>query len=157
MIANCGMKRVIFEEEYPDPLAVGILTTAGVQLLKWDPAKKLAVPLKDPNSFEQAQDELRRRHRAGTLVPAPKPGQLPMATDRLPTMPAPRGGKKTAAAQEEEVPEDVGDASDDASLAHKAGIRDVTSDPRRQEMLRGMAKAKAEQRRKQREDQEKGR
>ena len=30
MVANCGIKRVVFEEEYPDPLATGILTTSGV-------------------------------------------------------------------------------------------------------------------------------
>src|SRR2546421_394002 len=82
---DCGMKRVVFEEEYPDLLAVGILTTAGVELWRWDAAKKVARRVESPNTFEQAQDELRRRHRAGTLVPVPRPGQLPMATGVLPT------------------------------------------------------------------------
>src|ERR1041385_732992 len=66
MVANCGMQRVIFEEEYPDPLAVGILTTAGVELWRWDPKAKVARRVENPNTFEQAQDELRRRHREGT-------------------------------------------------------------------------------------------
>ncbi|MEA3203705.1 MAG: dCMP deaminase, partial [Thermoplasmata archaeon] len=89
MVANCGMQRVIYEEEYPDPLAIGILTTAGVELWRWDPQAKVARRVENPNTFEQAQDELRRRHREGTLVPAPRPGQLPMHTGALPTMPVP--------------------------------------------------------------------
>src|SRR5918996_3912793 len=58
MLANCGIKRVIYEEGYPDPLAVGILTTSGVQLLQWDAAQRLAKPLRNANTFEQAQDEI---------------------------------------------------------------------------------------------------
>lgn len=144
MVANCGMQRVIFEEEYPDPLAVGILTTAGVELWRWDAKAKLARRVENPNTFEQAQDELRRRHRAGTLVPAPRPGQLPMHTVTLPPAPpAPIPGR----------PEE---GSDEAELARLAGIRDVTTDPRRKEMLRAMAKEKAERRRKQQEEAKRG-
>src|ERR1041385_9237820 len=74
MVANCGIKRVVFEEEYPDPLSIGILTTAKVELYKWDKAKHTAVKLVRPNTFEQAQDEVRKRFREGKLVPATPPG-----------------------------------------------------------------------------------
>ncbi|MCA1810431.1 MAG: dCMP deaminase family protein [Halobacteriales archaeon] len=141
MVANCGMRRVVFEEEYPDPLAVGILTTAGVELWRWDAQAKVARRVERPNTFEQAQDELRRRHREGTLLSTPRPGQLPMHTGALPTAhpPAP----------------DV-EGEQDAETAGRAGIRDVTGDPRRQEMLRAMAKEKAERRRKQQEESARG-
>jgi dCMP deaminase len=145
MVANCGMTRVVFEEEYPDPLAIGILTTAGVQLWKWDAQAKVARRLENANTFEQAQDELRRRHRAGTLVPTPRPGQLPMHTGTLPT-----------ASPQPEPDADDAPVEDAEELARKAGIRDVTSDPHRQEMLRRMAKEKAEKRKRQQEEAARG-
>src|SRR5688572_29751907 len=81
MVANCGIRRVVFEEDYNDPLAAGVLTTAGVELWKWDAKAHTASRVK-ANTFEQAQDEVRRRFRDGTLVPT-KPttvGQpLPLA------------------------------------------------------------------------------
>jgi dCMP deaminase len=59
MIANCGMKKVIFEHEYPDPLAIGILTTAGVELWHWQDGAEEAVRYANINTFEEAQDKIR--------------------------------------------------------------------------------------------------
>jgi hypothetical protein len=143
------MQRVIFEEEYPDPLAVGILTTAGVELWRWDPKAKVARRVENPNTFEQAQDELRRRHREGTLVPAPRPGQLPMHTGTLPTARPPPAPAADDAAE--------GEADEaEAELARRAGIRDLTTDPHRQETLRRLAREKAERRKRQQEEAKRG-
>jgi dCMP deaminase len=150
MIANCGMKRVIFEEEYPDPLAVGILTTAGVELWKWDPAAKVARKVERPNTFEQAQDELRRRFREGTLSAAPRAGQLPMAGDGMRMPPPPAGGKP--AGPSPVAPDDPDGPDSAAALAAKAGIRDLSHDPGRQAILKKLAKDKAERRKRAQEE-----
>ncbi|HEX2065485.1 MAG TPA: dCMP deaminase family protein [Candidatus Thermoplasmatota archaeon] len=141
MVANCGMRRVVFEEEYPDPLAIGILTTARVELWRWDAQAKLARRVESPNTFEQAQEELRRRHRGGQLVPAPRPGQLPMAAATLPIAPLPPPPQPAEPAVGTEGAED----------ARPAGIRDVTRDAGRQDLLRAMAKERVERRRQARE------
>ena len=146
MLANCGIQRVIFAEAYPDPLAVGILTTAGVKMFTWDAAKKAVVPLKG-NSFEQAQDELRRKWKAGEFHATPSPGavlggKLPMAGE------APR----PAPPRFEEVPEDLGPGQEPPGSQPSArGVRDLRDDPRRAELIRRMAQEKAEKRRQQRE------
>ena len=155
MLANCGIQRVVFAEGYPDPLAVGILTTAGVRMFTWDAAKKTAVPLKG-NTFEQAQDELRRRWKAGEFQPTARPlgTPLPMAGEgplapapgrpaALPPAPAP---PPTAApeAPAEDVPAD-------APAPPTSGVRDLRDDPRRAELIRRLAKEKTERLRQQRE------
>jgi dCMP deaminase len=63
MIANTGIRRVIFEHEYADPLAVGLLTTAAVQLWQWDAAAGVARRCEGTNTWQEAQDALRRRWR----------------------------------------------------------------------------------------------
>src|SRR5687767_2804855 len=81
MVANCGIRRVIFEEEYPDPLATGILTTSGVELWKWDGKSHTATRLK-ANTFQEAQEALRRKWNSGEMAAAPRPGAaiaLPIA------------------------------------------------------------------------------
>ena len=81
MIANCGMKRVVFEEEYPDPLAIGIMTTSGVELCQWNPQTQQAEPYAKTNTFEEAQDALRRKWAAGEAAATPRQfaSPLPMA------------------------------------------------------------------------------
>lgn len=148
MLANCGIQRVIFAESYPDPLAVGILTTAGVKMFTWDAAKKVAVPMKG-NTFEQAQDELRRRWKAGEFHASPRPlGEpLPMAGARLPPAPAPAqppAPRPSAPPAAEEPPTDAPEPG-------AAGVRDLRDDPRRAELIRRMAKEKAERMRQQRD------
>ncbi len=59
MIANSGIRRVIFEQEYADPLSIGLLTTAGVELWQWDAAAATARPYENINTWEEAQDNLR--------------------------------------------------------------------------------------------------
>lgn len=80
MIANAGLRRVIFEHEYADPLSIGLLTTAGVELWQWDSAAKAARRYEKLNTFEEAQDRLRKdwNGRVGALgegKPAP-PGRV---------------------------------------------------------------------------------
>ena len=60
MIANSGIKRVIFEEEYADPLSIGLLTTAGIELWKWDREAGNAERYDNTNTWEEAQDLLRK-------------------------------------------------------------------------------------------------
>jgi dCMP deaminase len=59
MIANSGIKRVIFEEEYADPLSIGLLTTAGVELWQWNRETNEAEPYTKINTWEEAQEKLR--------------------------------------------------------------------------------------------------
>lgn len=73
MIANCGIRRVIFEDEYADPLSIGLLVTAGVELWKWDAAEHEAHPYGNQNTWAEAQDELRERWRAGEVAPSDRP------------------------------------------------------------------------------------
>lgn len=61
MIANSGIRRVIFQEEYADPLSIGLLTTAGVELWQWDAEASEASPYRNINTFSEAQDALRKR------------------------------------------------------------------------------------------------
>jgi dCMP deaminase len=60
MIANSGIRRVYFEEAYNDPLATGLLTTAGVELWLWNPGNGDAQQLHG-NTWEEAQEALRQR------------------------------------------------------------------------------------------------
>jgi dCMP deaminase len=131
MVANCGIKRVVFEEEYNDPLAAGVLTTAGVELWKWDPATHKAARIK-ARTFEEAQDEVRRRFREGTLVP---------------TKPATVGQPLPVAGQSNWMPPTVvrQEQVDEAKPEVPAGaVRDLRDDPKRADIIRRMAKEKVE-------------
>ncbi|MCA1818444.1 MAG: cytidine/deoxycytidylate deaminase family protein [Thermoplasmatota archaeon] len=133
MVANCGIKRVVFEEEYNDPLAAGVLTTAGVELWKWDAATHKASRVQ-AKTFEQAQDEVRRRFRAGTLVPSmPTTVGAPLPVAGQQWLPA-----KTV--RQEEVVEDTAEAK-------AIGVRDLRDDPNRESLIKRMAREKAERKR----------
>lgn len=139
MIANCGIRRVIFQEAYPDPLAVGILTTSGVALFQYDAQTKAATPLRNPNDFVAAQDEIRKRWKDGAMKPAVPPGQA--LAGRMP---------EVAGAKPRDVPP-VGatrnEADEDDSTADaRAHVRDISSDPGRAELIRRLAREKAERR-----------
>ena len=154
MLANCGIKRVLFAEEYPDALATGILTTAGVEMHHWDHATNKAHRLKG-NTFEQAQDALRKKWKAGEFQAAAPPGAVigkrlpvvqgaeavPPRARSVPPSPAPTGSL-------DEAPQDM--VSDVPGPAAK-GVRNLRDDPNRAEVIRKMAQEKAEKRRKQRE------
>ena len=136
MVANCGIKRVVFEEEYNDPLAAGVLTTAGVEMWKWDPKARTADRVV-ARTFEQAQDEVRRRFREGTLVPAMPTtigSALPMAGTPLAAPAVVHQAKVDEPTTEEQVP--------------RSHVRDLRDDPHREELIRRLAKEKAERRRK---------
>jgi dCMP deaminase len=135
MVANCGVKRVIFEEEYNDPLASGVLTTAGVELWKWDPGARKAVRLK-ARTFEQAQDEVRRRYREGTLVPAAPTGV---------GSPLPIAGAEPWQAGRKATPQEEPEAE---TTVPASSVRDLRNDPHREELIRRLAREKAEKRRK---------
>ncbi|MFA5944278.1 MAG: dCMP deaminase family protein [Candidatus Thermoplasmatota archaeon] len=142
MVANCGIKRVVFEEEYPDPLATGILTTSGVELWKWDATKKKATRLANPNTFEQAQAALRQKWKRGELSAQPRPGS---ALQPLPMAGRPAVTKADLAAAE----------AADEPHADRDGltpVRDLRDDPRREELIKRLAREKAEKKRKALED-----
>lgn len=149
MVANCGIRRVVFEEEYPDPLAIGILTTSKVELWKWDPAARKAHPLVRPNTFEQAQDEIRRRWKAGGFPVSPQAGgPLPIA-GQPPPLPKPPAAQRDAPAGTESsgpAPPPAGGSG--------AGIRDLATDPNRRALLQALAKEKAERRKKARQEED---
>jgi dCMP deaminase len=142
MVANCGIRRVYFEEDYPDPLATGILTTSGVELWKWDAAKHTATKLARPNTFEQAQARLREKWKSGELAAQPPPGAalrgLPMAGQPRPA--EPKWSVPAVALSDESVPED----EDKGPHA----VRDLRDDPRRADIIRKLAREKAEKKRK---------
>lgn len=55
MIVNAGIRDVVFEIEYADPLSIGLLTTGGVRLHHWDPATRKARPYAKTNTWQEAQ------------------------------------------------------------------------------------------------------
>lgn len=149
MVANCGIRRVYFEEEYPDPLATGILTTSGVELWKWDPKTLTATKLARPNTFQQAQDALRKKWQAGELAAQPRPGAglgaaLPIAGQPRPA--EPKWSVPTPAAEDgEAVPADE-------PAPTPAAVRDLRDDPRRADIIKRLAREKAEKKRKMMEE-----
>ena len=158
MVANCGIRRVVFEEEYPDPLATGILTTSGVELWKWNAATHTAVRIARANTFEQAQDALRARWKAGEFTAVPPPGagaQLPMAGARRAlepfTPPAEGAAPMAPRAWAPPVPVQGGEAVDVTEGGDDIGphsVRDLRDDPNRADLIRRLAKEKVEKRRK---------
>ena len=38
MLVNASVRRVVYEGEYPDPLALEMLTEAGIELVRWQPS-----------------------------------------------------------------------------------------------------------------------
>jgi dCMP deaminase len=62
MIINSGIRKIVFEHGYADPLSIGLLTTAGVQLFQWDDAKKKSVPFGQTNTFAQAQELFKKNY-----------------------------------------------------------------------------------------------
>ncbi len=120
MLANCGIRRIVFEEEYPDPLAIGILTTSGVGLWRWDAKTRKAVAYEKANSFEEAQEAIRKKWRSGQMLPMARPGEMAQeATHAAP-----------------------------AAAAAPALTRDLKDHPEREELLRRLAKEKVEKRKK---------
>jgi dCMP deaminase len=55
MIVNAGIREVVFEIEYRDPLSIGLLTTGGVTLSLWDSQSKSRRPYPKTNTWEEAQ------------------------------------------------------------------------------------------------------
>ena len=143
MVANCGIRRVVFEEDYPDPLATGILTTAGVQMAKWDPQRKVAVPLAKPNTFEQAQDALRAKWKAGGFSAQPPPG---MAIKELPMAGPPRVTPQELAASTPPRAEvqPAAQEADDTDEIPGTGVRDLRDDPQRADLIRKLARERVE-------------
>lgn len=157
MLANCGITRVVFEDEYPDPLAIGILTTAGVQMARWDAQRKQARPYEKVNTFQQAQEALRQRWRAGDFQPSPPPLPVvpPSASAPYRPQPPPRAGSipvqgAHAAPPAAPAPMDEPTASDptEEAMAARAHVRDLTNDPQRAELIRKMARERVERERK---------
>ena len=72
MIVNAGIRDVVFEVEYRDPLSIGLLTTGGVRLHQWDAATKKAAPYARTNTWAQAQAAFEKDYvakaRAGQAV-----------------------------------------------------------------------------------------
>lgn len=154
MLANCGIKRVYFQDAYPDPLATGILTTSGVEMYAWDPAKNTATRLKG-NTFEQAQDELRKKWRAGEFQAAAPPGAvigkaLPVLPQGLSRAASPQAPPPLPTAYPEA--DVTGEAADETTPAPATGVRNLRDDPHRAEIIRKMAQDKVERKRKALED-----
>jgi dCMP deaminase len=159
MVANCGIKKVVFEEEYPDPLATGILTTSGVELWKWDAKTHTARRLANPNTFQQAQDALRKKWKSGEMSAAQPPGaaiaRLPIAGQSPPRFAPPSEGAPPSAPAAWAPPGRA--AADDAAAethaeAEARKVRDLRDDPHRAELIRKLAREKVEKKRKAMED-----
>lgn len=157
MLANCGIKRVLFAEEYPDALATGILTTAGVEMYHWDHATNKLHRVKG-NTFEQAQDALRKKWKAGEFHAAPAPGavlgkRLPVVQAGEAVATAPRGARSVPPAPLPPAVEPSAEPEMDSDVPRPAahGVRNLRDDPNRAALIRKMAHEKAEKRKKQRE------
>ena len=162
MIANAGITRVCFQEEYPDPLAIGILTTARVELYMWDAVTNTAHVYGAKNTFEQAQDALRQKWAKEHPDWTPKSPLLVVNADgapkaapvgRAPTTPTtPTTTPAPAPATMPEVAPPAGQAEETEPEPTKTKLRDLRDDPAREELIRRLAQAKAKARKKAREE-----
>jgi dCMP deaminase len=69
MVVNAGIRRVVFQDEYADMLSMGLLTTGGVSLSKWDPKRAEAVPFRRTNTWPEAQAAFRNEYLQRRLAP----------------------------------------------------------------------------------------
>ena len=72
MVINAGIRKIVFEHAYADPLSVGLLTTAGVELFQWDPASKRSTRLEGANTFQQAQAAFKEKYLLKLTKPKPR-------------------------------------------------------------------------------------
>lgn len=72
MIINAGIRRIVFEHGYADPLSIGLLTTGGVELLQWNPEHKTATRIEKTNTFEQAQGLFKKNYLLKLTKPKPR-------------------------------------------------------------------------------------
>ena len=152
MIANCGIRTVVFEEEYPDPMSVGLLVTAGVELLVWDAEARTVRPYGRTNTFEEAQDALRRRFREEGVpgVARPTVAVRPEDVATRGTRPEPvqaAGEAPPAGAAAQAVPEETADAHEESAR----GIRDLAQDPDAADKIRRLAEERVRREREARE------
>lgn len=156
MIANCGIRRVIFEEEYADPLSIGLLVTAGVELWKWDAEVKEAHRYGQSNTFEQAREALRQKWKDGAFSSTVSPNVTaelndalahavkPTATDR-PASGASAGQKAASApvryAKSARAANDI--EAPEPKLVHP-DIKDLTRVADRETVIRELARTKKE-------------
>lgn len=69
MVVNAGIKKVVFEQEYSDMLSIGLLTTGGVELYRWDPRRGAAARDRRSNTFDEAQARFKQEYRRRRLQP----------------------------------------------------------------------------------------
>ncbi len=150
MIANCGIKRVIFEQEYADPMSIGLLVTAGVELWKWDPEARKAHRYGQSNTFEQAQDALRKKWAAGAFGPVETKQHvveelqeaLHIAKPAAPSANAPAPAAKAQNGQGRPAEPAMTEAQEDA--AHHGAIRDLANDPDKERKIRELLATRKE-------------
>lgn len=158
MVANAGIKRVVFQDEYPDPLAIGLLTTAGVELWQYDRAQGVAVRYAKTVTWQQAQDQLRRDWKEGKITIGSRPlpftptkaeggrprkAEAPPAPVRPSAQPPPQPPPAGPSAVPPSPPSSPV-ASTGEVTAETVGVRDLSADPRREELLRRLAKERVE-------------
>ncbi len=150
MIANCGIKRVIFEQEYADPMSIGLLVTAGVELWKWDPEARKAHRYGQSNTFEQAQDALRKKWAAGAFGPVETKQHvveelqeaLHIAKPAAPSANEPAPAAKAQNGQGRPAEPAMTEAQEDA--AHHGAIRDLANDPDKERKIRELLATRKE-------------
>lgn len=81
MVINAGLKRIVFEQGYPDPLALGLLTTGNVELFTWDPKRKEPVRLKNANTWPEAQAQFKKNYLLQLTKPKAK-GRATLSASR---------------------------------------------------------------------------
>lgn len=82
MLVNAGIRRVVFEEGYADPLAVGLLTTGKVELFRWDARRKKSFPVDKRNTWEEAQALFKKDYLLRLTKPKPRAGGSLSASKR---------------------------------------------------------------------------
>jgi len=68
MVVNAGIRKVVFEQEYNDMMSIGLLTTGGVELYRWDAAANKAVRDTRSNTFQEAQNRFKEEYRKRTMT-----------------------------------------------------------------------------------------
>lgn len=76
MIINAGLKRIVFEQGYADPLSIGLLNSAGVELYQWNSTAKMASPAAQKNTFAQAQQLFKKNYLLKITKPKGRPAKV---------------------------------------------------------------------------------
>lgn len=137
MIANSGITRVYFQQEYADPMSIGLLVTAGVELFFYDAEHKSVREYGNTNTFQEAQENVRQSW--AKRVEAFQAGKVFENAKPLP-LDAKAGNSSENASNYQDVEEyGVGEET--------VRVRDLSHDPNAEDMIKKLAQERIERER----------